>query len=65
MSVQELEVAIAQLPPRELAELTAWLVDYHAKVWDQQIGADLDAGRLDDVLSEVDREYKAGLARPL
>jgi len=62
MSIQELEVVITQLPPHELAELTAWLVEYHAKVWDQRIEDDLEAGRLDDVLAEVDREYDALLA---
>jgi hypothetical protein len=65
MSIQELEAAITLLPPHELAELMAWLVEYHAKVWDQRIEADLDAGRLDSVLAEVERDYKAGLARPL
>jgi hypothetical protein len=61
MSVQELEVAISQLPPHELAELMAWLVEYQAKVWDHKIESDLEAGRLDAVLAEVDRECEAGL----
>ena len=65
MSVQELEVAITRLPPHELTKLMAWLVEYHAKVWDQEIEADLEAGRLDAVLSAVDRECEAALARPL
>ena len=65
MSVQELEAAIAKLSPRELADLTAWLVEYHARAWDQQIETDLDTGRLNAVLAEVDRECEAGLARPL
>jgi hypothetical protein len=65
MSVQELEAAITKLSPHEFAELMAWLVEYHAKAWDQQIETDLDAGRLNAVLAEVDRECEAGLARPL
>jgi hypothetical protein len=65
MSIREIEVAITQLAPHDLAELTAWLVEYHAKVWDQKFDADLEAGRLDAVLAYVDREYEAGLARPL
>ena len=36
-----------------------------ARAWDEQIEDDLDAGRLDALLAEVDREYEAGLARPL
>jgi hypothetical protein len=65
MSVKEIEAAIAQLPPQELAELMAWLSEHHAQVWDRKIEEDLEAGRLDAVLAEVDREYEEGLARPL
>ena len=33
--------------------------------WDDQIADDLDSGRLDALLAEVDEEYELGLARPL
>ena len=65
MSVQEIETAIAQLPPSEVTQLMSWLADHHARLWDQQIEADLEAGRLDALLAEVDREYRVGLAKPL
>ena len=65
MSVTEIESAIAQLPAKEVAELMAWLQNYHEQVWDKQIEDDLEAGRLDKLLAEVDKEHKAGLARPL
>jgi hypothetical protein len=65
MSVKEIEAAISQLPAREVTELMSWLAEHHAQVWDKQIEDDLDSGRLDSLLAEVDREYEAGLARPL
>lgn len=65
MSVRELEIAITQLSTQELAELIKWLEEYHAQRWDKQIEEDLEAGRLDALLAEVDREYKAGLSQPL
>jgi hypothetical protein len=65
MSVKEVEIAIAQLSPKELAELMAWLEEYHAQMWDKQIEEDLEAGRLDALLAEVDKEYEAGLGQPL
>ncbi|MBM3333440.1 hypothetical protein FJY63_02150 [Candidatus Sumerlaeota bacterium] len=65
MSVKEIESAIAQLPAPELAELLAWLEEYHSQVWDKQIEEDLQAGRLDPLLAEVDKEYEAGLGQPL
>lgn len=60
MSLKEVEIAIAQLLPKELAELMAWLEEYHAQVWDKQIEEDLEAGRLDALLAEVDKECGAG-----
>jgi len=65
MSVKEIELAITQLPAQDLAELMAWLENYHAQAWEKQIAEDLDAGRLDSLLAEVDEEYEAGLAKPL
>ena len=65
MSVKEIEAAIARLPAIELAELMTWLEEYHAQVWDKQIEDDLEAGRLDNLLSDVDGEYQSGLIRPL
>jgi len=65
MSVTEIEAAIAELPNEDLAELINWLEIHHARIWDKQIEDDLEAGRLDALLAEVDKEYAAGLASPL
>ena len=65
MSVKEIEAAITQLPAQEVAELMSWLAEYHAQIWDKQIEDDLEAGRLDALLAEVDKEYQAGQAQPL
>ncbi len=65
MSVKEIEEAITQLAPADLAELKNWWDSHQAELWDHQIEADLEAGRLDSLLAEVDQEYEAGLARPL
>ena len=65
MGVKQIERAITQLPANELAELMSWLEDYYAQVWDEKIKEDLEAGRLDTLLAEVDEEYEAGLTKPL
>jgi hypothetical protein len=54
-----------QLSAQELVELMTWLEKYHAQMWNKQIEEDLEAGRLDKLLDEIDKEYKAGLAKPL
>ena len=38
---------------------------YNDHLWDKQIEDDLEAGRLDKLLAEVNEEHRAGLARPL
>lgn len=45
--------------------MVTWLQEYPEQGWDEQIEDDLDAGRLDVLLAEVDAEYEAGLAEPL
>jgi hypothetical protein len=65
MSITEIEAAITKLPAKDVATLMASLEDYHARAWDKQIEEDLEAGRLDALLADVDKEYKSGLAEPL
>ena len=65
MSIKEIESAIKTLSTKELATLTTWLIDYHEKIWDQQIEDDLDSGKLDQLLDEINSEYEAGLAKSL
>lgn len=65
MSVQEIETAITRLSDHDVAELLAWLEEYHAQLWDEQIEHDAEAGRLDTLLEQVDKEYESsfGLVR--
>lgn len=65
MSIQDIEHAITQLSPSELTELVSWLHDYHHQIWDQQLEDDLNSGRLDSLIADAEKEYEAGLARPL
>ena len=65
MSIREIEAAIAELPDRDVVELIGRLAERHARLWDAQIEDDLETGRLNALLSEVDKEYRAGLAKPL
>ena len=65
MSLTEIEAAITQLPAAEVDKLMTWLEEYHASNWDKQIADDLDSGRLDDLLAEVEQEIEAGMAKPL
>lgn len=65
MNVQEIEVAIEQLPEQEIWKLADWFTEYKNRRWDEQIEGDAKAGRLNEILREVDAEIEQGLARPL
>ena len=65
MKVEQIKVAVTNLPLPELTSFSKWVDEFYAQQWYRQIEDDLEAGRLDSLLAEVDEEYKAGLAQPL
>jgi hypothetical protein len=65
MSVQEIETAITQLAPDELAQLAEWFAEYHWQVWDQQIERDVKAGKLDALVQRAKDRFVAGECKPL
>lgn len=65
MSIAEIERAIEQLPPEDLARFAEWFEEFMARAWDKQIEEDVQAGRLDALIREAEQEYEAGRTRPL
>lgn len=65
MSLQEIEQAVSNLSPDELAKFTAWFEEFAADAWDRQFEADVKAGKLDKLGEEADRDFEAGRCKPL
>lgn len=65
MDVKEIETAIAQLPPAQVAELARWFEEFQAQVWDGRIEQDLKDGRLDALLEQAERDFESGRCEPL
>ena len=65
MSVRDIQTAIAELPPGELADLMQWIEEYQAEAWDRQIARDAEAGRFEALRQRVREQRQAGLCRPL
>jgi hypothetical protein len=59
-TVQEIEQAIRQLSPDELAKLRVLFAELDHEAWDAQIEADSTAGRLDAIADEALRDLRAG-----
>ena len=65
MDIKEIESAIAQLPPSDLAELAKWFEEYHAQVWDDQLEQDVKSGRLDALIREAEKDFEQGQCETL
>jgi hypothetical protein len=64
-SIQEIERAIAALSPLELQELYAWMDRHCPQPIDEQLQADLQAGRLDARITRALADHKSGSTRSL
>jgi hypothetical protein len=65
VTTEDIEKAIEQLPPRELARFRAWFETFDASEFDAAIGRDARAGRLDGLAEEALAEPRAGRSREL
>lgn len=65
MSVQELEAAVTELSPDELARFAKWFEEYQADEWDRRFEADVSAGKLDVLGRQADEDFEAGQATAL
>lgn len=59
-TVIEIERAIEQLPPGDLAQLRAWFAEFDALRWDRQFEQDAAAGRLDALANEALADLRQG-----
>lgn len=64
-AVEKLELLIKSLSPEELAQFREWFAEFDAQVWDQQIDADVAAGKLDRLIEESMADQRARKTRPL
>jgi len=63
--LEQIEKAVTALSPAEIKQFANWFTEFHADLWDQQILADAESGRLDQFLAEAKAEIAAGKVRDL
>jgi hypothetical protein len=64
-TVQDIEKAVAQLPPEELAAFRAWFEAFDAARFDDRISRDAASGKLDRVAEEALADHRKGRSREL
>jgi hypothetical protein len=65
MTIEELEKAVATLPPEQFAEFRAWFERLDAARFDQKIERDARAGRLDRLGDQAIDDFRKGRAREI
>ena len=57
-NIRDLEKAITDLPPNDLANFRAWFEKFDNKNWDQQFEQDVKLGRLDKYAEQVIKDFQ-------
>lgn len=63
--VEELEQRIKNLPPQAMAQLRDWFLALDNERWDDQIAADVRAGKFKDLIERAQNELAQGQAHEL
>jgi hypothetical protein len=64
-TAEDIEKAVEQLAPRELAKFRAWFDAFEAEQFDAAIVRDAEAGKLDRLADEALAAHRAGQTREL
>ena len=59
-TVEEIEQAVQGLLPEQLAAFRTWFAEFDAAVWERQITADVESGRLDTTVDEALKDLREG-----
>jgi len=65
MSIEDLEKAVAELPPDQLAKFRAWFDAFDAARFDDKIDRDARVGKLDKLAEQALADFRKGRAREL
>ena len=65
MTTEDIEKAIEQLSPKEVARFRAWFEQFEADRFDEALATDAKVGRLDAFAEEALTDYRAGRTRDL
>jgi hypothetical protein len=65
MTIEEIEKAVSQLPPDDLARFRAWFEEFEAARFDRKIERDAASGRLDRLAEQALTDYREGRTREI
>jgi hypothetical protein len=63
--LEQIESQIKTLTQEELSALRAWFAEFDADLWDNQLEADIKAGKLDELADVALKDHLKGHSREL
>jgi len=60
MTIEDLEKAVAKLPPDDLARFRAWFEQFDAARFDEKVERDAKAGKLDGLADAALDDFRKG-----
>ena len=63
--LEEIEKDVSNLPLEEMAKFRIWFDEFDAKLWDEQIDRDAEAGKLDNLARQALKDHKLGRTKEL
>jgi hypothetical protein len=58
--IQDIEKAVEQLSPEDLAKFRAWFEEFDARAFDERIERDAKSGKLDKLMVDARANHAAG-----
>lgn len=65
MKIEDIEKAIAKLPPEELVTFRGWFHQFDDLAWEKQFEQDVKAGKLDRLADKAKDDFKNGHCKEL
>ena len=65
MTIEDIEKAIAELPPDQFAQFRDWFEQFDAARFDRKLERDAAAGKLDRFAEQAIDDFRKGRAREL
>ena len=59
-TIEDIEKAVAELPPDQLLQFRAWFAEFEAARFDRYIERDAEAGKLDRLAEQALVDYRTG-----
>ena len=64
-TLEDIESVVAELPPDEFMRFRTWFEELEASRFDQKIGHNAKAGKLDRLAAQALSDFRAGRTREL